>query len=445
MLIPFMSITYRVEKEVSEKLIFIESQGEAMTPIVAEQSIFTFENIIYGVYILVTTILLLRFLISLNALRKEIASGKKIKKGNYTLVLQEEKATAHSFWNYIFLNRNDFENGKIDEKIIRHEELHLKQKHSFDVVLIEFLLTVFWFNPAFYFYKKAMLTNHEFLADEHVLKYDGNIRSYQQLLLTELISEKILFTNQFNLSNTKKRIKMMTTPNNKKSKFYSWLTLPLAAGLFFVFVEKVPAQKEENSSKNVKGGHEVPQAKIKNFEKELNKSVENGTILSANADTLKPKQSADRSIPPPPPKEEMDSEKSSVAENPPPPPPPPLSLNPKEEKSLREAQSEVDKLPMYPGGINSMRAKVGNNFDVSKMKGNEGLLKAAVYFVIDENGNTSNFTAEGENSIFNKEALLATKAANTTVKWEPALKDGKPVRYRFKLPITMSFETFDKK
>ncbi len=276
--IPFLSITYGVEKPVANDFIFIENSDAVFVPVVEETSVFTLENIVYTVYFIVTLVLFTRFLISLNALRKEINSGTKIKRGNYFLVIKEEKSTAHSFWKYIFLNKTDFENGTIDDKIIRHEEAHLQQKHSLDILLIEFLLTIFWFNPAFYFYKKAMITNHEFLADEAVLKNENDIKSYQKLLLTELISERILFTNPFNLSNTKKRIKMMTTPKNNKSKLLSWLSLPLAAVVFFAFVEKVPAQLEKTDAEIKPKADSAVVVNLEKLTNEERKMIESKTI-----------------------------------------------------------------------------------------------------------------------------------------------------------------------
>ena len=90
------------------------------------------------------------------------------------------------------------------------------------------MLCVFWFNPAFYFYRKAIVTNHEFLADEVVLSQNNDIISYQKLILDELISEKILFTHPFNLHNTKKRIVMMTNKLTKIAKMKSYLTLHIS-------------------------------------------------------------------------------------------------------------------------------------------------------------------------------------------------------------------------
>lgn len=476
MLVPFVSITYGVVKDVSSQLVIAGGEGETLAPLVVKESLFSFENIIYGMYFLVTTILFVRFLISLNSLRQAVKTGQKIKRGKFTLVLQDEKATPHSFWNYIFVNRDDYEHGKIDEKIILHERTHLEQKHSFDVLLIEFLLTVFWFNPAFYFYKKAMLINHEFLADERVLKYDSNIKSYKQLLLTELISERILFTNQFNLSNTKKRIKMMTTTNTKKSKFYAWLALPLTVLMFFAFAEKVPATNQELKTKNKPADQHFTKEDIEKIKSD-DPFAEYQEILNKYSDLLNEKKydefnrkisdedkkrlnelnvlltSEQRDqLPVFSLKGEYKSDESNLKKenyligvnknlktvN--------DTIKPKKDvaQTIKEgfpppAPSEVTPAE-HPAGLNSFRTLFADEFNTAKMDKLEGLVKSTLYFDVDDKGNVSNFRAEGENNDFNAEAIRALKQINGNTVWKPATKDGKPVAYTFKLPLTMHFE-----
>lgn len=438
LLIPFVSITYGVERFGGEGLILMEQQGGIIASEAIQKSFFRTENIIYGIYLLISATLLMRFLISLYSLRKEIANGTKVRKGNYFLVLKENKESAHSFWKYIFLNRKDFEHGKVDEKIIRHEELHLMEKHSLDILFIEFLLVIFWFNPAFYLYRKAILTNHEFLADEYVLKSETNIKSYQQLLLTELISERILFTNQFNLSNTKKRIKMMTTPNNKKSKFYSWISLPLAALMFFVFAEKVPAESKVKTDKIVKT-NEVPAPEKLDFEEKTEQII----LETKRVDTLKKPTMEDMYSA----EERVDKAKKAVESarmelqkrtaelqkirEEIPPPPPPTEAKPTE---------EVDKLPTYPEGLNAFRSKIANAFKTEIFNGDEGTIRTTAYFTVEEDGRINNITAVGDHEKFNNEISRAIMEVSGNTKWIPAEKDGKPVKYRFKIPMTMNFE-----
>ena len=248
-LAPLISINYgaievveNINPNNSELMILPETK-------LVESSIFTTENMLWAIYIVGFSLLFLKFSWGIFKLIKEIKFSEKIKQDHYQFILKQNKFTPYSFWNAIFLNKSDFLEGKIDNKIILHEKTHVNQKHSIDVIFIEIMLCAFWFNPAFYFYRKAIVTNHEFLADEVVLSQNNDIISYQKLILDELISEKILFTHPFNLHNTKKRIVMMTNKLTKIAKMKSYLTLPISALLFFAFVEKVPA-KIENTVNN---------------------------------------------------------------------------------------------------------------------------------------------------------------------------------------------------
>lgn len=111
-----------------------------------------------------------------------------------------------------------------------------------------------------------------------------------------------------------------------------------------------------------------------------------------------------------------------------PPPPPPLP------------PSKFDgTLPQFPDGINALRSLVQNNFDASVLKDTEGILKTTIYTKIDENGRMTDISAEGSNEIFNKEAERVLKLISVDKVWTPAMQDGKPVQYRFKLPLTMQF------
>ncbi|HBY69604.1 MAG TPA: peptidase M56, partial [Flavobacteriaceae bacterium] len=72
---------------------------------------------------------------------------------------------------------------EIPEEVLLHEHAHAKQMHSVDILFIELLHVLFWFNPLFIFLKRSMKLNHEFLADRAVLKQGAETSVYQKLLL----------------------------------------------------------------------------------------------------------------------------------------------------------------------------------------------------------------------------------------------------------------------
>lgn len=410
-LVPLLSIPYgrievleRINQNNSELIILPETK-------LVEPSIFTTENILWAIYILGFSLLFLKFSWGIFKLIKEIKFSEKIKQDHYQFILKQNKFTPYSFWNAIFLNKSDFLEGKIDYKIILHEKTHVNQKHSIDIIFIEIMLCIFWFNPAFYFYRKAIVTNHEFLADEAVLSQNKDIISYQKLILNELISEKILFTHPFNLHNTTKRIVMMTNKLTKIAKLKSYLTLPISVLLFFTFVEKVPAKVEGKSNKTLQIITKKEKAQLSEI-KTLNKenSAFKNEIVSFKNDTIKPKT------------QKVQNENKEMI-----PPPPPV----------KEITSQTE--PEFPGGLAALRNKLAENFDVSKMRNSKGTLKGVLIIIVSEDGKSYNANYQFDDENFKTAAKDALEKTLKGVEWKPGTLNGKPVASQFKMPITMNF------
>ena len=99
----------------------------------------------------------------------------------------------------------------------QHELVHVTQKHTLDILFIEFLKAIFWFNPLFIFYKKAIQLNHEFLADEEIVKTYNNVPFYQNLLLQKSSEQQTIYlASNLNYLVTKKRLIMMTKRTSQK-------------------------------------------------------------------------------------------------------------------------------------------------------------------------------------------------------------------------------------
>ncbi len=92
----------------------------------------------------------------------------------------------------------------------------------------------------------------------------------------------------------------------------------------------------------------------------------------------------------------------------------------------------------FPGGINAFRNNFSQTFKAGKVNG-RGQIKSEVRFVVDQQGMITDITTIGENRSMNKEMERAIKAMSKT-KWIPAKIDGQPVKFRFKLPITINLE-----
>lgn len=198
---------------------------------------------IYGVGVLLFGI---KFLWNLSNIYYKIQHNPKEKNHSFINVLLKDFILPHTFFSYIFLNRQKFETKQIPQEVFWHEQEHAKQKHSLDVLFIELLQVVFWFNPLVYLAKHAIKLNHEFLADEAVLKHGIEPSNYQQLLLTysSNVPEPKL-ANAINYSSIKKRFTVMKTHTSKQNIWIrSLLLLPLVALTLYGFSETQIIEKE---------------------------------------------------------------------------------------------------------------------------------------------------------------------------------------------------------
>jgi hypothetical protein len=162
------------------------------------------------------------------------------------LILVEEKTLPHTFLSSIFINFEDYNNRNIEDELYTHELVHVNQKHTLDILFIEFLKVIFWFNPLLIFYKKAIQLNHEFLADEEIVKTYNNVPFYQNLLLQKGSGNKTIYlASNMNYSVTKKRLIMMTKSTSQKIAVLKKIAIiPILAGLIYFFCVEVVAQEK---------------------------------------------------------------------------------------------------------------------------------------------------------------------------------------------------------
>jgi hypothetical protein len=138
---------------------------------------------------------------------------------NKKVVLLKDKSVAFSFLNKIFIGENV---PKTQEQIIlEHEYQHLKHKHSLDIICVEILVYLLWFNPLLYLYRKFLKEIHEYEVDQRITK-DISQSSYINTLLNQNFNtQNIAFVHTFfSTSNLKNRIKMITTTRKINTKKY---------------------------------------------------------------------------------------------------------------------------------------------------------------------------------------------------------------------------------
>lgn len=247
--IPF--ITIEVIQEVSHHETtqnVIAMEGNSMT--VLEDSTNYWLIAAWSMYGVITLALLLRFVLNILKLNSRTKSNPVIDYKKAKLVLLKEKTLPYTFLNSIFINETDYHNRKIEAELYTHELIHVSQRHTLDILFIETLKVIFWFNPVFVFYKKAIQLNHEFLADEKVVKSHNNVPFYQNLLLSKANANPTYYlASNLNYSVTKKRLIMMTkTASKTKAIFKQIALIPFIFGLVFFLCLKTIAQEKTRTS-----------------------------------------------------------------------------------------------------------------------------------------------------------------------------------------------------
>lgn len=203
----------------------------------------SWEDALFALYILGITIHSLLLIIRLLRIAKLVKSGEKEHTNGITKVITSGNIPVSSFLSYLFIPKKN--EASITAYELYHEEIHIRQKHSWDILFMECLRVIFWFNPFMILYKKRLVEIHEFLADEHSSKRFGQ-ESYEQFLAmkTSHTKPQQLIHNFYSLF--EKRIKMMNS-NISTSKWQYAFILPMIAMTLMAFsFENYPVYNVQN-------------------------------------------------------------------------------------------------------------------------------------------------------------------------------------------------------
>ena len=197
------------------------------------------------------------------------ASRRETLKGGITLFVHREKVAPFSWMNMIAVSEEDLEENR--NTILTHERAHIKNCHSWDLLLAEVCIFLQWFNPAAWLLKQELQTIHEYEADEWVINNGIDAKTYQLLIIKKAVGARLYsIANSFNHSSLKKRITMMI---KKKSNPWARLkylyVLPLATVAVVAFARpEVSNQLDEISSVKVNDLASIVKAdEVKSVEK----------------------------------------------------------------------------------------------------------------------------------------------------------------------------------
>ncbi len=264
-----------------QKIVWVEAvaatvkitQGEIPTSAVTnlpsvESPTFPWElalSLLYGIGVLV---FLMQTLIQLYSFNK-IIRNKNVKTFEGLQFIEVDEAVSpFSFFNKIVYNPRLFDSSEL-KNIIEHEKIHARQLHSLDVLLSRLYCILFWWNPVVWIYKKAIVQNLEFIADQNAIAQIQDKKSYFFTLLKITTAEKhVAITNHFYQSLIKKRIVMLNTNQSKKRESWKYFIV-LPALVLFMMIYQVEVVAQTRQSAKITAQTEAKTLADSNYEMEL--------------------------------------------------------------------------------------------------------------------------------------------------------------------------------
>ena len=233
--------------------VVMADYAEAMTVVVSavapeEAATWSWQDGVALLWAAGASALLLRMLVQLAVVCRLARRGRKVEWHGVRVLAVEGDNVPFSFFRWIFVQPGNHSEGELEE-ILAHEQAHVCQWHSLDVVVSELLCCLFWFNPAVWLAKRCVRQNLEFLADRAVVHSGFDRKNYQYHLLRLSYGVNIgQIVNNFNVSPLKKRIMMM---NKKKSRHAGALKYALLLPVAGLLVLSANAEAVAETAENV--------------------------------------------------------------------------------------------------------------------------------------------------------------------------------------------------
>jgi len=189
------------------------------------------------VYAFVSILILLMFIRSVITVLQLKNSGYCNKLNTAVLVTTSAKGTPFSFMHYIFWNKAADIQTAEGKRMLQHELTHVNQRHSWDILFLNCVLTLCWINPLFWLIKKELCMVHEYLADKGAIpENDPSILA--GLILNAAYPQKNFLISNFFHSPIKKRLNMFTKTNKNPGYANKLLVLPLLIAIFSILAFK---------------------------------------------------------------------------------------------------------------------------------------------------------------------------------------------------------------
>ncbi|MBR3530830.1 MAG: energy transducer TonB [Bacteroidaceae bacterium] len=224
----------------------------------------SFFLVVRAIYFMGLLVVFLRLVKCLVNTVRQMRGGLRLKDGQgNTVVVKAGDFAPFSFLRWIVININDYERNR--ESILKHEQAHIRFFHSYDILLLQFVKLLQWFNPFIYFLERDLKAVHEYMADEAVIHQGIDAQTYQLLLVSKAVGGRLqTLANNFNHSLLKSRILMMKKkPTPKAAALKSLCLLPVVVFSITTFAKIIPADALEEAPAD---NHEFTSAKIESSE-----------------------------------------------------------------------------------------------------------------------------------------------------------------------------------
>jgi len=223
---------------------------------------FTWQQLLLYLYYLGIGIFLINFFVQLVLLFYHAYRLPSIKDGRYRIIELNEDKAPYSFWNNIFINPSKYDWDTYNQ-IIEHEKIHVKQRHTLDILLSELVVVLQWFNPFAWWYRKVVENNLEYLTDNQMLLKGTNKEMYQMNLLKISAPDFPLnITTNYNQSFLKKRIVMMETKKSSARSSWKYLFLIPLFGLSLMSLNQVQPETTPKTGAKITQGIPINTALI---------------------------------------------------------------------------------------------------------------------------------------------------------------------------------------
>ena len=365
----------------------IQPEGESMAAATPSATVLWLRAALL-VYLTGIVFFIARNLCSLARLGRLIRQGKRAaldsylpdrKEKNVRLVVHDHDIAPFSWMHWIVIARKDLEeNGR---EILIHELAHIRNRHSWDLLLADLCIFVQWFNPAAWLLKQELQNIHEYEADETVLREGVNARNYQMLLIKKAVGTRLYsMANSFNHSSLKKRITMMLKEKSNPWARAKYLyILPLAALAVTAFARpEVSAVADEISAVKV--------------------------IAPAVHD----------------------------------------SIQPNVQPAVAAPSSALDQMPEFPGGMEALNTYLRNNIRYPQEAQKAGIQgRVIIQFIVSKDGSITD--AEVVESVDPQLDAEGLRLIKNMPRWKPGMRKGQAIRVKQTLPIRFAFtKTSDK-